>query len=232
MNKIEHIEIKDNLELYNDDELRFIAKELNIENHDKLTRIDLIQEINKNQTKSTINNILRTLDSLRTVTGLTGVLLDFWFRAFIKNKWLTSVITIVLFVSLTITITYFENKEAAKIEQAKKESLELGNRINDLEKMEESLKSLITFIDNQKNAIIQTKQSIQELQKQKVELEPIILSQKETVEAIFREQDKRNFEYRLIERFIGFGLGVIASIIASILYGLIKRIATPKSTFA
>ncbi len=221
------IEVKEDLGLYSDDELKFIAKELHIENYDILDRDGLIESINKSQTKSTVNDILRKIDSLNSVTGLSGVLVDFWFRALAKRKWLTIISTLVFFASLTLTIVYFDSKSQREMEEVKKESLNLESRITDLENMESNLKELIVFIENQKEAIVETENSLSALEKKKNELEPIVKTQEETIAAILDQQEKRNWNNRWVERLIGFGLGIAASICASIIYGLIKRIKTP-----
>lgn len=224
MKDFSSIEIKEDLNLYSDEELKFIAKELYIENYDGLDRTGLIEAINKTQTKSTVNDILRRIDSLNTVSGLSGVLVDFWFRAFNKRKWLTVISTLLFFTALTLTIIYFDSKSKREIQEAKKESLNLEARITDLEDMESNLRELIVFIENQKQAIVETENSLSELEKKKNELEPVVKTQQETIAAILDQQEKRNWNNRWIERVIGFGLGIAASIIASIIYGLFKRI--------
>lgn len=232
MKEFPNIEIKDDLESYSNQDLQFIARELHIESYERLDRKGLIDAINKTQTKSTINDILRRIDfDITSSSGMTNILIDFWFVAFKKNKWLTSIATIVFFVTLVFSINYYDNKEAKTLEKERKENFELNNRIKELENVEASLKNLIVFIENQKKAIVQTEQSLNDLEKKKNELEPIVATQKETVEAIFREQDNRNWENRWFERLIGFGLGIAASIIASIIYGVIKRLTATNKTY-
>lgn len=231
MKEFPNIEIKDDLESYSDQDLQFIARELHIEAYEKLDRKGLIDSINKTQTKSTVNDILRRIDfDITSSSGMTSILIDFWFVAFRKSKWVTSITTIAFFVTLGLSINYYDNKEAKILKKERKESLELNNRIKELEDVEASLKNLIVFIESQKKAIVQTEQSLNDLEKKKNELEPIVATQKETVEAIFREQDNRNWENRWLERLIGFGLGIAASIIASIIYGIIKRLTATNKT--
>jgi hypothetical protein len=225
MSDFPNIEIKDDLEKYSLNDLRFIGKELGIANAQKLRKVQLIEEINKKQTKDTVNSILRSLDMGGPV-GVYGLLIDFWFRSFKERKWATLIVTIIFFAGLFTSINYIDMKEKRELAELKKESLNFDNRIKELDEVEISLKNLIAFIENQKESIIDTESSLRRLQKEKNELEPIVNTDKETIQAILQQQEKRTWENRWIERFIGFGLGIAASIIASIIYGLIKRTTT------
>ena len=164
------------------------------------------------------------------LSGTVGLLIDFWFNAFKRNKWLTVIATIIFFVSFGYFVYYMDQKDRREIEKAKIENLDLNKRITELEEVEKSLKNLIVFVNNQKQSIVITENNIKELEKKKNELEPIVKSQQETVEALFQEQDKRNYERRWIERFIGFGLGIAASIIVSIVFGILARIKLKSKT--
>ena len=229
----EYMEEISNIESFSDNELKSIADELNIKNYDAFSRADLIKNIKDRLNKSPFESAFHDIaEIVPTLSPSMNIIFDFWFRAFKKNKLLTSALTIVFCASLTIAIYHVEKKDAVKREKIKNENFDLAKRIEELENIQNGLNELIEFVVNQKNAIIQTELNIKELEKQKNDLEPIVLSQKETVEAIFQEQEKRDYKNRWIERFIGFGLGIVASIIASIIYGLIKRKIIPNKPIA
>nr|WP_319401809.1 hypothetical protein [uncultured Carboxylicivirga sp.] len=212
------LKLENRLQIFTTKELRYLAKELNIENYYNLDSKALILEICK------IEPIESVYDTLDQFTSLgSNYLIDFWFQSYVKNKILTLTITIIFFLGLISTLVYFSNKSERQITQAKSESENLNKRINDLELVESSLKDLLKFVDYQKQAILQTEERIKDLEQKRDELLPIVKSDQKIVEAIFSAQEKRNRQNRWTERLIGFVSGLVTSIIASIIYGFIKR---------
>lgn len=97
-----------------------------------------------------------------------------------------------------------------------------------LRQTEINLNSLSAFITSKKAEIEATQALIKNLEQEKSELEPIVNANKEVIEAIFTQQ-RKDFEKSIwIERGISFGLGILASLLASIIWHFVTRFKTPK----
>jgi hypothetical protein len=56
------------------------------------------------------------------------------------------------------------------------------------------------------------------LKNERERLEPVIVADRKAIQAVFDLQDERNRANIWRERWIGFGFGVLASVVASIIY--------------
>ncbi|OCL96493.1 hypothetical protein AAX29_02032 [Aliarcobacter thereius] len=113
------------------------------------------------------------------------------------------------------TIYQIEIIRKEELEAKLSENLDFKYQIKELSETEKSLKTLLTFIDSQKQKVIIYEQNMQQLENEKQKLEPLVNADKATVEALFKVQEERAKENANKERWIGFGLGILASIIAS-----------------
>ncbi|HIF5656139.1 hypothetical protein [Vibrio vulnificus] len=91
---------------------------------------------------------------------------------------------------------------------------------NKLDKFDEGLKNLKAFVQLQKEQRTEQQKVISELEKKRSELEPIVESQTEVVEAIFRLQEQRG---KWFDIGLGFVLGIIGSLISSVIFKLIEK---------
>jgi hypothetical protein len=95
--------------------------------------------------------------------------------------------------------------------------------IADVSNMSKQLATLGTFLEQQQRRISDSQATLSQLQDEKTKLEPIVLSQKETVEAILSAHAERTAKSALKERLIGFLLGIFASICASVIFEYLKH---------
>lgn len=65
-------------------------------------------------------------------------------------------------------------------------------------------------------------QVISKLQEEKQRIEPVVQADRKTIEAVFQLQDQRYASSVRRERWIGFGIGVVSSLVATILW-VIRR---------
>lgn len=93
-------------------------------------------------------------------------------------------------------------------------------QLDKLDTTEKSLKTLLSFVQYQKEATALNEQRIQQLENEKARLEPLVNADKEIVVALFAEQESRVSANTNEERWFGFGLGVLASIVASFLIAI------------
>jgi hypothetical protein len=95
--------------------------------------------------------------------------------------------------------------------------------IGRIEGIEKQLSELSSFLKRERQKLQDSEVIISRLQNEKSKLEPIVLTQRETVEAILSAHTKRISATAWKERIAGFGLGVLASLIASVSYEYLKH---------
>ncbi|KIF54460.1 hypothetical protein HPY09_15850 [Vibrio cholerae] len=96
-------------------------------------------------------------------------------------------------------------------------------QLDELDKFDEGLKNLTAFVQLQKEQLTEQQKVISELEKKRSELEPIVESQTEVVEAIFRVQEQREQRGKWFDIGLGFVLGIIGSLISSVIFKLIEK---------
>jgi len=155
----------------------------------------------------------------RILGGISGPMVEsaakLWIHAYLKSPKVTLFISIIGLVVTAFSIYQSEISRKEQIEQKLSRNSEFKTQIQQLNDTERSLKTLLEFVDAQRNQVTQYEQNIQNLEKEKQKLEPLVNANKATVEALFLAQEARAKENANQERWIGFGLGILASIIAS-----------------
>lgn len=132
----------------------------------------------------------------------------------------------VLGVLFTITlivggITAAEYFKEADFKSRAPESIAV--QLDELDKFDEGLKNLTAFVQLQKEQLTEQQKVISELEKKRSELEPIVESQTEVVEAIFRVQEQREQRGKWFDVGLGFILGIIGSLISSVIFKLLEK---------
>ncbi len=103
------------------------------------------------------------------------------------------------------------------------ESNEYTSVISDIKNMGVRLSQLNKFLTREQKRVADTEASIMRLQNEQTILEPIVLSQRQTVEAVLAAYTKRTASNIWKERIISFILGIVTSLLASIIYSLINH---------
>lgn len=138
-----------------------------------------------------------------------------WVNAFQKSPKLTSIISIIALVIIgAITHTAIE-ADRAKQELKRLESNNYQTQINQLNDTEKNIKQLLDFVKNQQASLREVEDSISKLKTEKEQLQPLVEMNKDAVDALFRAQEERANSNVWRERIIGFGIGVVASLLAS-----------------
>jgi sensor c-di-GMP phosphodiesterase-like protein len=139
-----------------------------------------------------------------------------WIRAFDKNAAWTLAGTAAAFLSAAIGIAPWYMKPAADHERP------FAEQIRQLDATEQSLRQLSGFIQSQRQQLTQDKETLARLQNERKSLEPVVAAQREAVDAIFRAQEARSAARAGRERWIGFGLGVLSSLLASAVVAVLR----------
>ncbi|WP_016957556.1 hypothetical protein [Catenovulum agarivorans] len=129
-----------------------------------------------------------------------------------------------IFFSITLVVVAVSTTEYLKDRDFKKNApKDVVVQIQELEKLDEGLTKLSAFIQLQKQQLNEKQAVISSLEKKRSELEPIVNSQSEVVEAIFKVQEQRAQQNKWLDLGIGFALGILGSLIASVIFKLIDR---------
>lgn len=207
--------------------LELLCNELGIVDWKNKSREELEEEINKiaefDERRAQILRILNINPTFRTFG-------EIWLDLFDKSKVWTSLTTGILALIFGIVANYSSHKNSQKAQEQRIENLDLVKQVDNLNDVEASLNSLIEFVQHQKSTIAETEQKLTNLNKEKEELEPLVNVDRQVINALFEQQNKFNQKKVWTERIIGFGLGIIGSIIASIIFNLFRRRQLKKRT--
>ena len=152
------------------------------------------------------------------------IFVDFWISSYRKAPKPTSIASVIsLFIAIAglwISITALDNASKQKLE--KTQSYSQQRKL--LENTEQNLNDLSDFITAKKGEIEATKIMLKGLETKKSELEPIVNANQKTVDAIFLQQRRELEEGIWAERGISFGLGILASLLASLIWHFVARL--------
>ena len=202
-------------------ELQILARKLKIENWQDKNRKELVSAIENiaeyDPKKEQIESIISA------APGGFKSLGQLWYELFEKSKVWTSVITGIIGIVAALSINYLDSNRAEIQKSNKIENLDIVTQIDNLNTVENNLENLLEFINHQRSSLRTTESKIETLTKEKNQLEPIVKANREIIQAIFQQQEENKKKGIYIERFIGFGLGVLGSIVASIIFNLFRR---------
>lgn len=105
----------------------------------------------------------------------------------------------------------------------KDEFEEYTKAITDIEKMSRQLSGLITFLRDEHQKITDAEITFRELKSEQARLEPVVLTQRETVNAVLSAYTKTQATRAWKERGLGFVSGLIASLLVAALFEYLKR---------
>ena len=100
---------------------------------------------------------------------------------------------------------------------------EYSEVIGSIGSLGKQLEQLGSFLERERLRVAATEETVRKLSEEKAKLEPLVSTQRETVDAILAAHADRTVRTAWKERLIGFSLGVAASLIASFAYEYLKR---------
>ncbi|MCU4177863.1 hypothetical protein [Carboxylicivirga sp. N1Y90] len=124
------------------------------------------------------------------------------------SKIISALIALIAGVLVNFIVTFFNDKP-------EKPANLIENKIEELNSISDNLLKLKDFIEEQKDIIIAQEELIISLRQKNEELDPIVNSKQETVNAIMWEAEKRAERNVWKERLIGIAIGVLGSLIAT-----------------
>ena len=156
------------------------------------------------------------------VTGLA----ESWVRLYELKPILTSVLTGLISLVFIAGTIYLDHADREKRERTRLEGLDYQTQIQKLNQMETNVKQLLAFVDNQKKNLQETEDTIYSLKSEKERLKPLVETDRAVVEALFKAQEERTNANIWRERWIGFGFGVVASLLASFIWFVVSLLLT------
>ncbi|MCI5138800.1 MAG: hypothetical protein D3922_10380 [Candidatus Electrothrix sp. AR1] len=146
----------------------------------------------------------------------------------VDSNILISILGIVAAVcSLIVTVATPEVRSFLSIELAD-QTTEGQYQIQQLNEVESTIKKLLFFVEAQRRKVRETEETLSILESEKNKLQPVVEANRATIEAVFRLQEERNAANVLRERLIGFFLGVISSLLASLVWLVINSRVTKR----
>lgn len=149
---------------------------------------------------------------------------DFWIKSYQQSPRYTAIISAIASILtaslLALSIYSSEKSRAERLDKVQSYT----DQFKLLENTEKNLNDLSNFITSKKLEIEATRDLIKNLEEKRSELEPIVEANQEVVDAIFAQQ-KRELEKGIwVERAISFGLGILASLIATVVWHFVGRL--------
>ncbi|HXQ38177.1 MAG TPA: hypothetical protein VN843_29500 [Anaerolineales bacterium] len=92
----------------------------------------------------------------------------------------------------------------------------------DIENISKKLSSLAEFLTRERKRVEESEATLNRLKNEKTELEPVVSAQRETVNAILTAHAKATASRAWKERALAFLIGVITSLLATLLYELFR----------
>jgi hypothetical protein len=156
---------------------------------------------------------------------LTEQLVKYWKQCYDRYPRATIATTLVAFVFLGFTIFFVNKADQNRQETARQQNLSYGTQIAEMTRMEQSLHNLTDFVQGQKTKLKESEDLIAYLKSEQERLKPFVDADRKAIQAVFDLQDERNRSTLWRERWIGFGLGVLASLIASFLFATVSYVS-------
>jgi len=149
--------------------------------------------------------------SVKAITFSKGFI--FFFFATLTFFFITSLSYVILY-----QLKYYELKEIESI------IVDESSYFQELNQTEKSLKNILTYVKGQKLKLQETEQLLRSLKSEQKELEPIVKTDRETVDKILAIQKKIDRKLIWIDRFFAYISGVITSVIGGlIIYKFTKK---------
>jgi uncharacterized membrane protein YdfJ with MMPL/SSD domain len=157
--------------------------------------------------------------------GLAGLIVDIWKFFYRKAPRLTIIATVALTLTSIFLAIYLSNnaqKQARQLADQRAASLSYNQQLEALNNVQGSLNNLIQFVEAQKTKLKESEDLINSLKMEQEKLKPVVEADRKTVDALLELQEKKTEKSISKERWYGFGLGVLSSLVASLVITLVS----------
>lgn len=135
-----------------------------------------------------------------------------------------TVIGIIGFITAVLTLIYIsESLQKERNSNLIVTNEQLIDKVNQINKIQIGIKELDNFLEDQERSITNQQRLLEKLKKEKNELQPIVEANREVINRIFEEQDRKSKYDMWIGLGLGFLFGIPASFLASIIHDFYKK---------
>jgi predicted negative regulator of RcsB-dependent stress response len=138
----------------------------------------------------------------------------------------TKIFMVIIISAMTIGTSLYDKYRAEKEREA---NLVYEKQVEQLDDIQDSIANLSEFVESQKTQLETSRQTIQKLEEEQEKLKPVVDADREVIDAILQLQDDKHRSRVWIDRGIGFSLGIIGSLIASIIWSAMRK-GTPNKS--
>jgi len=145
------------------------------------------------------------------------------FRMFNDPIWSKLAASIIVSI-VAISIQFFEKHEKEKVKQ---ENATYEKQLERLTQVQASINDLAQFVTQQQQQLRKSQETLITLEREKEKLKPIVESDRQIVDAILQLQAEKSKQNVWIERGMGFLIGIVGSLIASVIWTVVQRHSKP-----
>lgn len=120
---------------------------------------------------------------------------------------------------IAVGASYYEKHQKETLRQ---QNLTYEKQLAELTQVQSSIDNLRDFVGTQKLQLQEQQAVLQDLKLEKEKLQPVVEADKQVVEALFRIQSERNRSSIWFERLIGFLIGIVSSLVASLVWSVFR----------
>jgi hypothetical protein len=162
--------------------------------------------------------------SILTIDGAAELLVREWQKHYNRSPVATVVVTIVAILVGGTAIYVTEQRSAAEREAKRLQSQSYVTQAQLLDETRVNLRALLSFIEDERRNLKASEQALLSLKREHEQLKPLVETDRKTIDALFAAQEARNQAAQSTERWIGFGLGVVSSLVASLLWAVFSYV--------
>ncbi len=162
--------------------------------------------------------------SFRSIDGIAEIAAREWLKLYRVSPRLTVVGTVVIAAIVGTAIYLAEQKAMVEREAKRLLNQSYATQVQKLEETRANLYALLQFVDDERQNLRSSEQALQSLKREHEQLRPLVESDRKTIDALFAAQEARNQAAQATERWIGFGLGVFSSLVASFIWAVFSYV--------
>ena len=151
-----------------------------------------------------------------TITDIAELGARLWLEQFKRAPAITGVISTIT-VAAVIGISFYSEREARISREARlAASSDYVSQARVLDETRRNLDSLVQFVESEKKRLQSSQIALDNLKSEHERIKPLLETDRKTLDALFAAQEARGQAALQTERWIGFGFGVVSSIVASL----------------
>jgi hypothetical protein len=146
----------------------------------------------------------------------------FWRKNFINNLLVGRILVLTFLTVIMAGYIIYGIKTGKRNAALRRANLSYTGQVNELNRVEASLKNLIEFVNSQKVKLKDAEDTLAKIKEEVGSIEPVLSARREEINAIFALQESRTKKILVRERAWGILIGVVATLMASSIIWIVK----------